>query len=302
MDERNRSRLSFLLAALVILGSFGALYLQRCTWDQALTGVLLALAAVGLYHAPAPGQALKTALPLLAVLIMGCEYNGRWALHVSQSVPIQADQINLTPQAPGGVVCPAGKACLTASSSTGRIYAIDSSGVGLDVGTVKGYRVLSSAPSGSAGDVYYDSTLGTFRHYTNTWTSAWSGADVSGQAATAITAGTAAYLVAPGIAAGSATAVPLLTLPHAGTVRNLYCSADTLPGGGESLACVVWRRVGGSGSLSTTGVGCTIGGTGKCSDTSTTQAQAAGANLYILCTQSAASAAAGVNCGFQVSP
>lgn len=295
MDEKTRSRMSFALAGLVVLGSFVALLLGRATWDQALTGVLVALAAVGLYHAPSP--ALK-AVPLLAVLIMGCEYNGRWSL----GVPIQADQINLTPQAPGGLVCPTGKACLAASSGTGRLYAIDSSGVGLDVGTVKGYRVLSSAPSGAAGDVYYDSTLGAFRYYTNTWGSVGAGADVSGQAATAITAGTAAYLVAPGIAAGSATAVPLLTLPHAGTVRNLYCSADTLPGGGESLACVVWRRVGGSGSLSTTGLGCTIGGTGKCSDTSTTQAQAAGTNLYILCTQSAASAAAGVNCGFQVSP
>lgn len=70
MDETTRSRLaflvavlSFLIAALIVVGSFLALLLQRCTWDQALTGVLVALTAVGLYHAPAPGQSVLINTP-----------------------------------------------------------------------------------------------------------------------------------------------------------------------------------------------------------------------------------------------
>lgn len=123
---------------------------------------------------------------------------------------------------------------------------------------------------------------------------------ISAQATTAIGVGLSAYLVAPGVGAPSTTAVPLVTLPINAVARDLRCSADTLPGGMETVTCTLWKRIGGSGALSSTSLTCAIDSSGLCSDTTNAPAVTAGSNLYLKCAQSAASIAAGINCGFSV--
>lgn len=122
--------------------------------------VVLALAA-----GCTDGVSLDLRLRGASTLLQPAPAPAQQQLGVQPFAPIRADVLQLTPQAPGGIVCESGKVCVAASSSSGQAYFIDSTGAGLNAGEVRAFQALGAAPSGSTARVYYDTVLGAYRFY-----------------------------------------------------------------------------------------------------------------------------------------
>lgn len=76
----------------------------------------------------------------------------------------------LQAQSPGSIVCPAGLACIGASSVSGKPYLFDTAGIGWPIEESQAAWRRSSAPGGPLnGSWYYDTTLGRFQFYSSGW-------------------------------------------------------------------------------------------------------------------------------------
>ena len=88
--------------------------------------------------------------------------------HDAQWTPINITQANFLPQVSSSIACASGEACIGADNSSGRLLFGDTAGNYLKSGDARDFRSLASAPSGAAaGDVYYDTALGTYRFYSS---------------------------------------------------------------------------------------------------------------------------------------
>lgn len=125
---------------------------------------------------------------------------------------------------------------------------------------------------------------------------------IGGGATSAIAGGQTNYFTTAGVAGTTLDSV--ITggnITRAATVRNLYCNAETSPGGGQTETFTVRRY--NSGSWSSTAITCQVSGGSSpatCSDTSNTQAVVAGDKIGIAAAQSAASTASAVTCSLEL--
>ena len=203
----------------------------------------------GLADSLPPVPPMPSSVLLLLLLTGACNVGGSGGVHLAlgdapaptAGTPLNADQINLATQSPGSIACPSGKVCVGASSTSGRLYSIDSSGTGLNFGDARGFRVLSGAPSGAAGDVYYNSSTGKFAFYSGgsfgplPKNSGGLGLDVS----TGLTTGHVAYVDGGGalvIGAMPAAAVAAHASAHRASGSDDLLTSPGAIGGGTPAA------------------------------------------------------------------
>lgn len=201
LSPKQRSLLSFGLAALAILTGAVLAALHVIDGKDWTTLVGWCFAGVGLYHAASPSQ-IRAALPLLlaALSLAACDGRGYEVtlLHVAlgpersaimdaavdaaeklaeaDAPPpapygIGTDALVLTPQA--SYSCASGHACFYASSSDNQIYQVDAAGNVTQLGLAKGLQIssncsgLSSPPQGA---MCFDTTLAQPRFFNgSTW-------------------------------------------------------------------------------------------------------------------------------------